>query len=133
MNTREAADKLNTDAKRLRRFLRADNTYRNAGHGGRYEFTEKDIPTLQKRFAKWAGADDAKKKKPAPEASAKSDRREAPGRREVPAMAEVVARIPANKLPDAVRAERDRLSRERVDRLEKRLIATGLHISQIER
>lgn len=47
------AEEVGTDARTLRRFLRDDPTYRNAGSGGRYEFTSRDLPTLKKRFATW--------------------------------------------------------------------------------
>lgn len=118
MNTREVAEKLGTDPRRLRRFLRSDNTYRNAGQGGRYEFTDKDLPTLKKRFAAWD------------ETASKSKATEAPkrrGPREVPAMPVEVA---VKKLTASERKRRDRLSRERVDRLEAALKAKGLHVSQ---
>lgn len=128
MNTREMAEKLDTDPKRLRRFLRADATYRNAGQGGRYEFTDKDVPTLRKRFAAWV-------EKTAKAAEAKASASTAPRARrrvkgEVPPMSSDIAKIPAGKLTKAQRAERDRHSRARVDRLEERLKAAGLHISQ---
>lgn len=122
MNTREAAEQLKTDPKRLRRFLRQDPTYRNAGQGGRYEFTDKDIPTLRKRFETWVIA------------TAKPDNAVAPARRSRKkagdSMPVHIANVPAHKLTTKQREERNRLSRERVDRLEAALKAKGLHISQ---
>lgn len=118
MNTRQAAEALGTDSKRLRRFLRADPTYRNAGQGGRYEFAEKDLTTLKKRFDAWVVK------------TAKSEPTRAPrrrGNREIPAMDESIL---GRALTSTEREERDKRSRERVDRLEERLRAAGLHVSQ---
>lgn len=49
----QAAAELKTDARTLRRFLRKDPTYNNAGAGGRYEFTTRELATLKKRFDAW--------------------------------------------------------------------------------
>lgn len=53
ITTREAADKVGTDPKTLRVFLRASTDYEAVGSGSRYSFTAKDIPTLKSRFNKW--------------------------------------------------------------------------------
>lgn len=124
MNTREVAEALKTDPKRLRRFLRSDVTYRNAGQGGRYEFTEKDLPTLRKRFDAWQNGKPSSPAKGDPDRPARRRRR---GKDEVPAMGVEIA---TKKLSTTEREKRDKLSRERVDRLEERLRAAGLHISQ---
>lgn len=125
MNTREMADKLGTDPKRLRRFLRADPTYRNAGQGGRYEFAERDVATLRKRFDVWL----EKTIKAAAEKTAAAPRR---SRGEIQPMPARIANVPAARLTRSQREERDRISKERVDRLESRLIAAGLHVSQMK-
>lgn len=127
VNTREAAEAVGTDSKRLRRFLRSDPTYRNAGQGGRYEFTAKDIPTLKKRFAAWA-AD-----KPASGTSVASTTSRRRRKGEVEAMDVSIANRPAEKLTKTERERRDALSRERVDRLERALYSRGMHISQMRR
>lgn len=124
MNTRQMADKLETDPKRLRRFLRADPTYRNAGQGGRYEFDDKDVATLKKRFSAWlekTAKDAAAKAKPTGPRRVKG---------EIPPMPANIANVPAGRLTKAQREERDQLSRQRVDRLEARLMAAGMHVSQ---
>jgi hypothetical protein len=54
ITTREAAEKVGTDARTLRIFLRASTDYEAVGSGSRYSFTAKDIPTLKTRFAKWS-------------------------------------------------------------------------------
>lgn len=128
MNTREVADHLNTDPKRLRRFLRADPTYRNAGQGGRYEFTKKDMATLEKRFSAWCAENDKKKRTTDKPAAAGIPTPRA--KKELSDDAPMSSGILGRRLSTKEREERDRLSRERVDRLEYQLMAAGLHISQ---
>jgi hypothetical protein len=52
LSTKAVADKLGTDAKTLRVFLRA--TSEGVGSGSRYAFTNKDIAPLKAKFTKWA-------------------------------------------------------------------------------
>jgi hypothetical protein len=61
LNTQEVAKKLGTDAKTLRRFLRA--TQQGVGPGGRYAIDAKRIPTLKKQFTTWQNADAERKAK----------------------------------------------------------------------
>lgn len=121
--SKEAAEFVGTDTKRLRQFLRQDSTYTNAAQRAdkRYVFEKKDLPTLKRRFLAWQEKTSAKA---AP--TRRRTRRNSDG-----TMPEYVASIPADQLPANLREERDRISRERVDRLEERLKAAGLHISQI--
>lgn len=51
LTTREVADKIGTDPKTLRVFLRA--TSQGVGSGSRYAFTAKDVPALKAKFTKW--------------------------------------------------------------------------------
>lgn len=60
LTTREVADKIGTDPKMLRVFLRA--TRHGVGSGKRYEFTAKDVAGLKAKFTKWAAERDAAKK-----------------------------------------------------------------------
>jgi hypothetical protein len=60
----EAAAKLGTDPKTLRRFLRANDSYRNVGSGARYVFQTKDIDPLEKSFKAWKGLSRSKSTKP---------------------------------------------------------------------
>ncbi len=53
LTTREVADKVGTDPKTLRMFLRASNDYEAVGSGSRYAFTAKDVAPMKARFAKW--------------------------------------------------------------------------------
>ena len=71
LTTKAVADKLGTDAKTLRVFLRA--TSKGLGPGARYDFTAKDVPTLKAKFTKWANERAAAKaaKDAAPEKATK--------------------------------------------------------------
>lgn len=55
LGAKDVADKIGTDAKTLRVFLRASPDYEAPGSGGRYSFIPKDVPTLKSRFNKWLG------------------------------------------------------------------------------
>lgn len=122
MNTAAVADALSTTPKTLRRFLRADPTFTNAGSGGRYEFTEADIPGLKKRFGIWAGTRVTR----TPVGVESTPRVRDGGNDDIPATE--IRRI--IRACGADRAEIRRLAAERVDRLEESLKARGLHISQ---
>lgn len=63
LTTKAVAEFLATEPRTLRRFLRDDPTYRNAGSGGRYVFTNRDLATLKKRFTAWLAGVDAKRAK----------------------------------------------------------------------
>jgi hypothetical protein len=109
----ETAEQLGTDAKTLRRFLRQEPSYSNAGSGGRYTFTTGDIPSLRVKFDKWTNR---------PRKNRNS-----------------VVMVDEAGLPMTVCRSRDRsdiaavraLTEARVDRLETALRARGLHVSQM--
>ncbi|KUH66405.1 hypothetical protein AU184_01080 [Mycolicibacterium novocastrense] len=67
LTTKAVAEKLGTDPKTLRVFLRA--TEQGVGPGSRYAFTAKDVAPLKAKFTKWAADREAarkdKKAKPA--------------------------------------------------------------------
>jgi CO/xanthine dehydrogenase Mo-binding subunit len=54
LNTQELAERLHTDPRKLRRFMRA--TGNGVGQGKRYEIpaTKAQLTALQRRYAKWA-------------------------------------------------------------------------------
>ncbi|MGA5543780.1 hypothetical protein ACPCIR_18165 [Mycobacterium sp. NPDC051198] len=52
LTTKGVAERLGTDPKTLRVFLRA--TSHGAGSGSRYSFTNKDVAPLKAKFTKWA-------------------------------------------------------------------------------
>lgn len=108
----EAATELGTDPKTLRRFLRQDPTYRNAGSGGRYTFTDDDLPKLKERYLAWQGR---------PRSARQNGIEDAPG---------LPARVARSRDPRDLATVRA-LSTERVDRLEAALREKGLHISQM--
>lgn len=57
MNTRysstEAAEEIGTTPRLLRRFLRSNDSWKNATQAGRYEFTESELQSLKKQFDRW--------------------------------------------------------------------------------
>ena len=124
LNTTDVASKLETSAKVLRRFLRQDPTYNNAGAGGRYTFETRDIPTLKKRFNEW----ESKNANRPRGAKVNSKRRLSKGdnRSDVVSVEKIRSRNPRDRA--AIRAAAE----ARVDRLEEMLKASGLHISQIK-
>lgn len=127
MNTGDAAEKLGTTQKELRRFLRSDPSYTNASHttAGRYNFTEADIPTLAKRFKVWQGKNVNRKRAPRVE--------QQPAKRKVNPEGEpgLPVSILKRKLTREETKQRDEISRARVVRLEAQLMAAGNHLSQM--
>lgn len=104
----EAAKELGTDAKTLRRFLRATDEFDNAGSGGRYEFSTPDIPLLKASFSRWQSGKGSRKRAVLGDA---------------PGLSHADAKDPAK-----VRA----ITEARVDALEAALRERGLHISQMK-
>jgi hypothetical protein len=124
MNTSDVAERLNTTPKTLRRFLRGDATYANAGSGGKYDFQECDMPTLAKRFGKWSS-----KSRTTPEKSADVS---TPRRvREVRDSVDDAVNVHVVRTADPrTRAQIRKLAAERDQHLRQLMIDAGLHISQ---
>ncbi|MDO3106508.1 hypothetical protein [Mycobacteroides abscessus] len=61
LSTKDVAEKIGTNAKTLRVFLRASSDYQAVGSGARYSFTPKDVPALKARFTKWLAEREATK------------------------------------------------------------------------
>ena len=59
LTTKSVAEKLGTDPKTLRVFLRA--TSQGVGSGSRYAFTAKDVAPLKAKFTKWVADREAPK------------------------------------------------------------------------
>lgn len=119
LSSKVVAEKLGTEPRTLRRFLRDDPTYRNAGSGGRYVFTDRDMPTLKKRFASWqAGVESRRAKRDTSGLVNKSKASEPE-----PDVIDIPKCTP----------ELRRKEREQIERLEHRLKECGLHISQMHR
>lgn len=49
----EAAEEIGTTPRLLRRFLRSNDSWKNATQAGRYEFTESEVVSLKKQFDRW--------------------------------------------------------------------------------
>lgn len=49
----EAAEEIGTTPRLLRRFLRSNDSWKNATQAGRYEFTESELQSLKKQFDRW--------------------------------------------------------------------------------
>lgn len=123
MNTTQAAEKVGTTPRMLRRFIRQSNKYRNAGCGGRYEFQATDIPQLKKHFEAWHTTIVTKVERPtvSRETLKKNYSDDDSSPDTVPVSAIRSARS---------RAQIKAAAEARVDRLEAMLKASGLHISQ---
>lgn len=59
LTTRDVAERLGTDPRTLRVFLRA--TSQGVGSGARYAFTTKDVAPMKAKFAKWVAEREAAK------------------------------------------------------------------------
>jgi hypothetical protein len=133
MNTTEVAAHLGTTARQLRVFLRsAHSTFVPVGSGARYDFTDREIPTLARRFAEWQKAGKprpapAPKANPKPHKSQLSDREKRDRR--------VWAEEGEVKIPDIrdpkVRARALADARAAEERLMLSLMAVGMHITQL--
>lgn len=135
MDTTEVAQRLNVTPRQLRVFLRSPfSTYVAVGSGARYEFTEKDLATLGKRFSEWKAAG-----KPKPERTASASQQptkpkmSADDKRRLQDEKEWAEEGPVT-IPDIrdprVRA-RVKASAEAAERrLELQMIAAGIHITQ---
>lgn len=51
----EAAEFIGTSARLLRRFIRQNDSWKNATYAGRYSFTEAEVNSLKLQFDKWQG------------------------------------------------------------------------------
>lgn len=125
MDTKTVATAIGTDAKTLRRFLRdPKSTFAAVGSGARYTFNEGDVTELARRFADWSGTKPAK---PAMVRNADPDNQRV---RDAAVWAEEGPVVLADIRDPGVRARVQRVARERQARLDERLLAAGLHISQ---
>lgn len=51
----DAAAELGTTPRLLRRFIRQNDSWKNATHAGRYSFTQSEMNSLKIQFDKWQG------------------------------------------------------------------------------
>jgi DNA-binding transcriptional MerR regulator len=135
MDTAEAAEKLGTTPRVLRQFLRSGHsTFAPVGSGARYDFTEKDLKTLERRFAAW-NADGKPRpdnaKKPKTRSGAKSTKADRQRLRDEQEWAEEGPVTLEDIRDPRVRARVQADARAAEDRLMLRLMAAGLHITQL--
>lgn len=52
----DAAAEIGTTPRMLRRFLRGNDSWKNATYSGRYSFTESEMKSLKLQFEKWSGS-----------------------------------------------------------------------------
>jgi hypothetical protein len=132
MDTRDVAAYLDTTPRLLRQFLRSSfSTFAAVGSGGRYDFTDRDMPTLEKRFGEWRGAG-----KPKPEGDGKP---RAPRKDKLAAQLERDQAEWAEEGDVKLEDIRDPRVRRRVraaaeaaeEQLMLMLIAKGLHVTQL--
>lgn len=127
MDTKSVAEELGTDAKILRRFLRQVGPVETVGSGGRYQFTKADLPHLKELFAKWAKGKNVKPS-PVPKPRVPANDQAA---RDRAVWAEDPRPIIIEDIRDPqVRAAVKKLAQEQESRLDARLLARGLHITQ---
>lgn len=137
MDTSQVAEALGTTPRKLRVFLRSTHsTFVPVGSGARYEFTDRELPTLKKRFAEWEKAGrprpQASQEKPTPKPSRRpANKLSAQELRDQAVWAEEgEVKIPDIRDP-RVRARALSDARAAEERLMLRLMAAGLHITQL--
>lgn len=117
LSSKQVAAEIGTEPRTLRRFLRDDPTYRNAGSGGRYVFTTRDIPTLKKRFTSWQSGVEARRAKRDTSGLVNKSQKAI----EEPEMIVIPRCTPQLR----------RVEEEQIKRLHARLRECGLHVSQM--
>jgi hypothetical protein len=135
MDTKDVAQRIGTTPRTLRQFLRsAYSTFVPVGSGARYDFTERELPTISKRFREWTSEgkprpEGTKKKvEPTPTATRKRDKQAEQDRLVWAEEDEIILddirdpRVRARVKADAQAAE---------DRLMEMLLARNLHVFQL--
>jgi hypothetical protein len=108
----EAAAAIGTTPRALRRFLRDNDSWRNAGIGGRYMFTDAELKSLNVQFHKW------NKSKPVKVKSEPVEDLDSPG-----ISVEEMLEMPKNP---KLRADVLKMRAERMARLTERMRACGV-------
>lgn len=130
MDTKTVAQLLGTETRVLRRFLRdPKSTFSAVGSGSRYQFTEADIPELERRFNDWMGTKSPTTVTRVVKDPCDSDR-ERRERDEAVWAEEGRVELPDLRDPRVLRAVRAKAA-VWDQRLNERLLAAGLHISQM--
>lgn len=134
MDTAEIAGRLGTSPRDVRMFLRSSySTFVPVGSGARYDFTEKEFHTIEKRFTEWHTSgkpkptEPKKIKVPVRKSSSKTNPRQ---ERDV-AVWDEEGPVTLDDIRDPrVRARVRRDARAAEDRLMAMLIAAGIHVMQ---
>lgn len=132
MDTKDVAAELGTTPRIFRAFLRSPiSTFAAVGSGARYEFTERDLPTLKKRFAEWQGAG-----KPKPDSGNAQPSRSMPkadkDRLKDQEVWDEEGPIVLEDIRDPkIRARVRRNAQAAEDQLTLLLLAKGMHITQL--
>jgi hypothetical protein len=133
MDTAAVAAAIGTTPRKLRQFLRSEgSTFQAVGSGARYDFTERDVPTINARFHEWSGTSPAARitlprvpvRKPDQLIRDQEVWDEEDGERGGPLV------IPDIRAP-GVRQAVQRIAQAQEARLDARLLAVGLHITQM--
>lgn len=127
IDTKAVAAALGTEPKILRRFLRdPKSTYAAVGSGARYNFTDADLPELSRRFSEWSGS---KSSRPviARVPQDEDTRRE----KDIAVWEEEGPIIVEDIRNPGVRARVKAVAAAQMARLDERLMAVGLHVSQM--
>lgn len=136
MDTKVVANLLGTETRVLRRFLRdKKSTFKAVGSGSRYDFTETDVPELQRRFQDWMGNKQPLRTTPsAPVVMTPADAAKAQLEKDMAVWAEEATNGVPIVLEDLrkprVLAKVRATARAQEARLNERLLAAGLHLAQ---
>lgn len=128
----QAAEKIGTDPKTLRRFLRATPEWSNPGSGGRYSFTAADIRRLQKQVPAWIASSTPRQVKTTKIKMTATGKAKVVQPKLPPVDTSESPEVWNRPIPARLKGADRVRAKERVDALEARLLATGLHISQIK-
>lgn len=120
MDTKTVAELIGTTPRVLRRFLRdKGSTFTAVGSNARYDFTDRDLPTIRTRFNAWQGCTSA----PLPVVIIPQP--------DPPVCDDGDACVLEDIRDPCVRARVRRIAQEQEDRLDLMLMAAGLHITQL--
>ncbi|MET0416562.1 MAG: hypothetical protein ABW022_11140 [Actinoplanes sp.] len=133
MDTTEVAKRIGTTPRILRAFLRSEySTFEAVGSGARYDFTETEVPTIDKRFNAWrsAGKPRAEVKSQAPAKKTRSEKTKSQTVRDAEVWAEETPPVLEDLRDPRIRARVRKDARAAEDRLATLLLAKGMHIAQ---
>jgi hypothetical protein len=126
IDTKAVAAALGTEPKVLRRFLRdPKSTYAAVGSGSRYNFTENDLPELTRRFQEWSG-----NKASRPVVVRVPQDENTQREKDIAVWEEEGPVFMADIRDPRVRRRVKAIAAAQMARLDERLLAAGLHVSQ---